>query len=537
MVIEDEYVKGLVWFTSAAISVCFIITFITCLCGCRKKIPKNELLGLAGLVKITNPDENVNFNSSPPDIQLNSVTVTSDELTNENHDPSKRGSNAVATATRSLPDLPVDLCDHSEKLWPLAENNTDTNSDLYATVEDANRKKRLLVSGLTVDSYTPSQTDDSLSPYARLKGEHPYDQLEQNEHPYAQVGTNGVHGPSTSQDTTINSTPSRGLEAEPNDDSKSSSESGEDNNNIPAASAIAGSVPANHDLPYMTPPIPVITQQHHFSGDSVDSSKGYTSISVREPLSCILNETRLNNNSNNNNDNAGGNSSATQDPHYATVSDDSDEMYAAIEERQGGEYTSGSETYARITPRQALTLAIHHPPPPSASSSHSHHHNRESVSSISSSESPRRERRVANSPLPQVPPTLDDMYAKVMKKGRSPTSPEPPSPSVLSLTPPLPIVHVDNLCMDQPAGGDTYESLDPVTDPNYEEVAGANSSGEPDYASLSRRYDPPYERVSTAPHEEDIVDQPDYEVVSNAAGGSLTRIYSQIDKSSSEKEE
>ena len=36
---------------------------------------------------------------------------------------------------------------------------------------------------------------------------------------------------------------------------------------IPAASAIAGSVPANHDLPYMTPPIP----QQHFSGDSQDS--------------------------------------------------------------------------------------------------------------------------------------------------------------------------------------------------------------------------------------------------------------------------
>lgn len=46
---------------------------------------------------------------------------------------------------------------------------------------DANRKKRNLTSGLTVDSsYTPSQTDDSLSPYARLKGDHSYDQLQQS---------------------------------------------------------------------------------------------------------------------------------------------------------------------------------------------------------------------------------------------------------------------------------------------------------------------------------------------------------------------
>ncbi|KAK9505961.1 hypothetical protein O3M35_009915 [Rhynocoris fuscipes] len=499
MVIEDEYLKGLIWLTSSAFTVCLIITFINCLCGCRKKVPK--------------------------------------------------GSNAVATATRSLPDLPVDLCETNEKLWPLAENNADTNSDLYATVEDANRKKRALTSGLTVDSsYTPSQTDDSLSPYARLKGEHPYDQLEQSEHPYAQVGANGVHGPSTSQDTTVNSTLTRGLEAIEDDERKSSSESGGDTNTIPAASAIAGSVPANHDLPYMTPPIPVIQQQQHFSGDSVDSSKGYTSISVREPLSCILNETRQINNSNNNGGNDSG-TNATQDPHYATVSDDSDEMYAAIEERQGGEYTSGSETYARITPRQALTLAIHHPPPASNSASTSHHHhNRESASSISSQESPRRERRAANSPLPQVPATLDDMYAKVIKKGRSPTSPEPPSPTVLSLPPPSPpMIHPNDTLLDDRTmrgisttaavtvvgvGTDTYESLDPVTDPNYEEVAGARGSGEPDYASLSRRYDPPYERVSTIPIEEDTCDQPDYEVVSSSSGGPLTQIYSQIEKTS-----
>lgn len=40
------------------------------------------------------------------------------------------------------------------------------------------------------------------------------------------------------------------------------------------------------------------------------------------------------------------------DSHYATVSDDSDEMYAAIEDpnSHGDLYTSGSETYAQIQP-------------------------------------------------------------------------------------------------------------------------------------------------------------------------------------------
>lgn len=61
------------------------------------------------------------------------------------------------------------------------------------------------------------------------------------------------------------------------------------------------------------------------------------------------------------------------DPHYATVSDDSDEMYAAIEERQsshvgdpsgGGEYTSGSETYAQIVQPHSSGQQqnSHHPP-------------------------------------------------------------------------------------------------------------------------------------------------------------------------------
>ncbi|CAH1399853.1 unnamed protein product [Nezara viridula] len=406
-----------VWITSGSIVICFTIIILSCVCGCRKKIPK--------------------------------------------------GNNAVSTATRSLPDLPVDSGEASEKLWSNTENNADTNSDLYATVEDANRKKRNLTSGLTVDSsYTPSQTDDSLSPYARLKGDHSYDQLQQNEHPYAQV-RNGGAVPSTSQDTAINSSAPRSGEREREEGSRSKTPSVSEPpvDEIPAASAIAGSVPANHDLPYMTPPIP----QQHFSGDSQDSGKGYTSISVREPLATIL-------------------ASRRGDPHYATVSDDSDEMYAAIDERN----TSGSETYAQISPPSVLPLVIQH---------------QQSIDgrSTSSDESPRRERRPANSPLPEPPAGIvDEMYAKVVKK-RSPE--HTPMQEIPNPIPSPPCSVTD----EAPLAG--YET---VADPNYEELQ------DHDYASLSRsRYesvDPNYESVESSEPPYERVEAPDYEVVMRQGG-------------------
>lgn len=83
-------------------------------------------------------------------------------------------------------------------------------------------------------------------------------------------------------------------------------------------------------------------------------TEGYTSISVREPLANIIAQTNAQ-------------QSAQQrrrdmtDSHYATVSDDSDEMYAAIEDPNSHHshdlYTSGSETYAQIQPPQQPPLA------------------------------------------------------------------------------------------------------------------------------------------------------------------------------------
>lgn len=47
-------------------------------------------MGLAGMVKLTNPDENVNFSTPSPVVQLNSVFVTADHLVNQVLEINKR---------------------------------------------------------------------------------------------------------------------------------------------------------------------------------------------------------------------------------------------------------------------------------------------------------------------------------------------------------------------------------------------------------------------------------------------------------------
>lgn len=70
---------------------------------------------------------------------------------------------------------------------------------------------------------------------------------------------------------------------------------------------------------------------------------------MREPLANILAQTKKQNAQ-----------ARLIDSHYATVSDDSDEMYAAIED--GNQpvdlYTSGSETYAQIQPQEPLVVSV-----------------------------------------------------------------------------------------------------------------------------------------------------------------------------------
>ncbi|XP_070489971.1 serine-rich adhesin for platelets isoform X2 [Chironomus tepperi] len=381
---------------------------------------------------------------------------------------------------RSLPDIPI-----------VETAVCDNNSELYATVGDKVQEKAQSKSPLNPkklvnisQNSSMSQADDS-SPYARVRSpQHAYDKLKKTEHPYAQViqpmTTGGIatvvlenvddddDDDDEDDDETTIENPISHRESS-NNDLLSTTES-----HLDASAAISGRISASQELPYMTPPIITsMTNAHnhpqHFSGDSQDSSKGYTSISVREPLANIIAQT--------NQQNAQRRRREIQDSHnnfYATVSDDSDEMYAAIEDPNniGGTdlYTSGSETYAQIQAPMTVSVEINPPPAQQTSqasqttdtastTSHrstvrpnsSYHeetsqidalkniHSRQASSSSCTSSvgnnigSPKPEKRQANSPLPPTPQNkikdtnnnsnktrqdVEGMYAKVMKKNK-----------------------------------------------------------------------------------------------------------------------
>lgn len=156
------------------------------------------------------------------------------------------------------------------------------------------------------------------------------------------------------------------------------------------------------------------------------------------------------------------------DSHYTTVSDDDDEMYAAIED-PNNTYTSGSETYAQIQPTQEpLVVSVDvnpipsHPTPPNQPlvSPASHpiaarpsnvqtprnsvidttaeqmHSRQESTSSCTSSMSnvigsPKPEKRQANSPLPPTPKS-NAQYPNNISGSTSSISMQPARNSIVS---------------------------------------------------------------------------------------------------------
>ncbi|KAJ8675038.1 hypothetical protein QAD02_010824 [Eretmocerus hayati] len=437
------------WVVSVGALFSFVGLIVACICSCRRHDHKSEFLGLAGMVTITHPD-NEGFNR-----------ITSSEAAQVHPQDTVDGcGKRITTANRSLPDIPKDRnaeCETDAELrdviYEATENISGDTSELYATVQDKDKDRKGKRDKQSISQQ--SSQDETSSLYARLKTP----QTSNEEHPYAQVQnipkTDSVqHNRSGSSHVVDLCQPSTSdTPSAPPRSRRTSSHNSLLEQSVPeiqAASAIAGNVQANQDLPYMTPPIlmplPQPPQaenngppQQHFSGDSQDSSKGYTSISVREPLANILAQTK----------------SAHQqrqavrsivDPHYATVSDDSDEMYAAIDE-QDKVYTSGSETYAQIQPmpveinRTAQSEPVNPhapgpsraeepyvlaPQPPSVDSLRhvAHAHSRQASSSSATSSvanpgSPKPEKRQANSPLPPPPENPMDMYAMVDKRNKT----------------------------------------------------------------------------------------------------------------------
>ncbi|XP_011348417.1 AF4/FMR2 family member 4 isoform X2 [Ooceraea biroi] len=447
----DEEDAWCYWVVSVGALLSFLGLVAACICSCRRNENKNEFLGLAGMVTLNN-SETDGFNRIP-------VLDVSQVVAQDVNDGGKR----TASANRSLPDIPKDKSrEHENMVESVPQDIYETtetmedHSELYATVQDAAQEQ---ISEREAQEVTQqsSLTQDISHQYTRFASpisdnvEHPYAQVQNVQKTEAsQVNSNvnqivNIEKPSTSTGQP------RGNPVAPPRARRSSSHnsllSSESHCDIQAANAISGGVQANQDLPYMTPPLLMLlphpphsqhnSPQQHFSGDSQDS-KGYTSISVREPLANIIAQTKAAYRQNQS-------TRPITDPHYATVSDDSDEMYAAIDE-QDKVYTSGSETYAQIQPttldaqRQAQheqpvfcqaasrTEETHPAPqPPSVDSLRhvAHAHSRQASSSSATSSiinpgSPKPEKRQANSPLPPPPEASAEGYASVDKsKGKT----------------------------------------------------------------------------------------------------------------------
>ncbi|KAJ2947490.1 hypothetical protein O0L34_g17276 [Tuta absoluta] len=333
-----------------AVSLGVLTTLVTvlsaCVCGCKNSNQKSELVGTAGVVKIR-------FDEEVP-----SPTPTT---------PASVKRASTQNSQRSLPEIPHPVGRH---------DSGDTASEIYATVNIDEGNKIVAA---------PSTSRD-----------HPY------EHAYAKL-QNQIDSHNVIVEITADQ-----VSDEVQIDEREAAQPGPESVVISASVAISGQLPSSQELPYITPPSPRPQETAaHFSGDSTDSAKGYTSISVREPLSNIRAQSK-----------------PAMQPHYATVSDDSDEMYAAIEEASVGE---GSDTYAQIAPEPRRR---HHtpdvvpdpqharrsaPPEIGASTSNATHSRQASSSSCSNSTgalgSPKPEKRSANSPLPPPPSVTHAQHA------------------------------------------------------------------------------------------------------------------------------
>ncbi|XP_076239851.1 uncharacterized protein LOC143182615 isoform X2 [Calliopsis andreniformis] len=450
------------WVLSVGALLSFLGLIVACICSCRRNENKNEFLGLAGMVTL---------NSSEHEAFDTVLTTNVQQLTapQDTIDCIKR----TTGANRSLPDIPKDKekgCKDTSKSIPQniyeAAEAVGDHSELYATVQGLEEEvlEQQIQENLQQNSLI---RENSVGQYSRFASsnsdnvEHPYAQLQNvQKTETSQLNRNNTNQgialekPSTSTNQVGGNNPIAPPRTRRSSSHNSLLSTDTTSCDIQAANAISGGVQANQDLPYMTPPLLMLTQtsqssqllqslqhqlnspQQHFSGDSQDS-KGYTSISVREPLANIIAQTKTICRQNHL-------IRPLTDPHYATVSDDSDEVYAAIDE-QDKVYTSGSETYAQIQPaipEAQRTMQIEQilysrapsrseeihsaPQPPSVDSLRhvAHAHSRQASSSSANSSivnpaSPKPEKRQANSPLPPPPEGSTDVYASIDKRTKT----------------------------------------------------------------------------------------------------------------------
>jgi len=286
-----------------------VLVAIILLCLKIKSKSNPDLFGVEGNIKKTKNDD-----AYTPATGSDTLNVSADD------------SNVrTPSYDRKLPDIPDDIYKNS--------SSKDDNSELYATVDEvpvaANGGSNITS---RPDINTVSGTDNRNHQYAKVK------KIRREEHPYAKVGECRDHEDNTDTEdyeTTDKLSPRSRERLSGRSINGASSWGGRQDPDIPLN-------PSRQATPL--PPEPPTFQdphnQQHFSGDSQDSfsAKGYTSISVREPLAHIRDMRGLG---------GAGAGPGVQEGNYVTLSETSDEMYAAIEDtvymNPGGVVSSSKE--------------------------------------------------------------------------------------------------------------------------------------------------------------------------------------------------
>ena len=295
--------------------------------------------------------------------------------------PSRTG---LGGGDRKLPDIPKE---ESANLYATV-GNFDSEDD-----EDDDPAAAMAPSAVSLDEQT--------HPYAKVKKKKKKATAE--EHPYATVKkspeSNGAV-PKAIHDDLDDDIIDGSMLHPLNPGSRAGSGRSQLNHPVIGGSRQATPLPPEPPPSNINHPTASSLQQAHFSGDSQDSSKGYTSISVREPARHIhlpppppppppL-------------------SSRGRDATYATVSETSDDMYAAIEDPTyiptGAASQSNSDTYAVIDLPPEENVAMD----PSASSSAQHH----TYSKVDK----KKKKTPAKSLVAQASSKVEEMYAKVQKR-------------------------------------------------------------------------------------------------------------------------
>ena len=413
----------------ASIAALLLVIWILFMCLKIKSTKKNpELLGTVGTVKVLDPAQHQNrpnsfsndedhqrlptkhasnisadFSASSSNV-LNVSDNSAGRVSNNLRTPSRilQGgvTNSIASE-RKLPDLPLGS---QMQQNGLAQDDGSVSSEMYATVGYATAGEinatRLAQQGIdnrnqSGPSYVPDPTDiasDSDGGETEADGSgsgivgdvagaqggstskvhHPYAKVKKRlkDHPYATVKKPiAPLPPSSDSNSNVNFHPAGAAALAPNRPGSVNSVSAP----IPSPGTSRMGEVSSHSIPNNPNSANEnVTgqQQQFFSGDSQDSSKGYQSISVREPLRHIQHTFNTANNSSgllhglsNNAHGFGPNTSRIHGDQgndatgmgqntYAAVSEASDDMYAAILEEPSyiptGTSQSNSDTYAVI---------------------------------------------------------------------------------------------------------------------------------------------------------------------------------------------